>query len=423
MPTFQYIAFDAQGREQTGEIEALDTAAATERVKQQGFFPTSITDNSPKRTKRPVTKTARGLRRINLQIGLGGGVRSKVLTRYTRQMATLIDAGMPLLRGLRLLEEQEKQPVLKRTIRNVAESVEGGCTFSDSLAQHPKIFSKLYINMVKAGEVAGALEVVLNRLAEFQEKAQKIKGKVIAAMVYPTVVLSISTLIVSFLLVVIVPKFQQIFSEMLEGIPLPPLTLMLLAVSNVLRSHFLAAITVVAVAVTLLKVAAKSPKGKHVCDAIKLRMPLFGQLVRKVSISRFTRTLGTLVSSGVPILQALTITRDTAGNAIVADAVERVHDAVKEGESIVQPLRASKVFPPMVVGMIGIGEETGALPEMLMKIADTYDDEVDNTVAGLTSIIEPIMIVGLALVIGTIVIALFLPMIYIMQAPGIGGQY
>jgi len=365
-------------------------------------------------------KHTRGLRRFNIQIG-AGKVRGKVLTTFTRQLATLLDAGMPLLRGLRLLDEQERNPALRRTIRSIADTVEGGSTFSESLGQHPRIFTKLYVNMVKAGEVAGALEVVLNRLAEFQEKAQKIRNKVIAAMVYLVVVLTVSTIIVGFLLTVIVPKFEQIFADLLEGQPLPPLTLFLLAISRAMTQHapaVLASMTTLAVAVKFLL---RSRKGRYVFDAIKLRLPLFGQLVRKVSISRFTRTLGTLVSSGVPILQALLIVRDTAGNQIVAKAVERVHDAVKEGESIVEPLRASKVFPPMVVGMIGIGEETGALPEMLMKIADTYDDEVDNSVAGLTSLIEPLMIVALALVIGTIVIALFLPMITIISIGPGGG--
>ncbi len=418
MRRFDYTAFDKAGKETVGELEAADDQAAAAHIREMGLFPTrihAVVDKRGAASGRGSGRKFGGLRRIHVPLTFGHPVRSKVLTIFTRQLATLLDAGMPLLRGLRLLDEQERHPVLKRTIRSIAEAVEGGSTFSESLGQHPRIFSKLYVNMVRAGEVAGALEVVLNRLTEFQEKAQKIKGKVIGAMVYPSVVLTISTIIVGFLLIVIVPKFQVMFSELLEGVPLPPLTLFLLALSNAITHHFLVALTSVIIAVVGLKLMGKTQRGKHISDALKLRMPLFGQLMRKVIISRFTRTLGTLVSSGVPILQALLITRDTAGNQIVADAVERVHDAVKEGESIVQPLRASRVFPPMVVGMIGIGEETGALPEMLMKIADTYDDEVDNAVAGLTSVIEPIMIVGLALVVGTIVVALFLPMIVLIS--------
>jgi type IV pilus assembly protein PilC len=421
MPKFNYTALDSQGKETTGVLDVEDTNAAVARIKEMGFFPTSVNEDSDKKKVRKGAAAGQkksGLRNINLSFSIGSSVKGKVLCAFTRQLATLIDAGLPLLRGLRVLEKQEKNPVLKKAIRGISEAVEGGSTFSEAMAQYPKIFNKLYINMVKAGEVAGALETVLNRLAEFMEKAQKIKAKVISAMVYPVVVLGISSIIVTFLLVVIVPKFQQIFNEMLEGEPLPPLTLLMLAISNAIKHHALIVIICIAAFIFLLKSIARSKKGKFAIDAIKLRMPLFGELIRKVSIARFTRTLGTLISSGVPILQALLITRDTSGNEIVAKAVEQVHDAVKEGESIVQPLEASKVFPPMVISMIDVGEETGALPEMLMKIADTYEEEVDNAVGALTSILEPLMIVGLALVIGTIVIALFLPLIAIVNKLG-----
>lgn len=424
MPKFNYTALDAQGKETTGVVDVEDTNSAVARIKEMGYFPTSVTEASDKRKaarKGPSTgpgAKSTGLKKFNFNITIGSGVKSKVLTAFTRQLATLIDAGLPLLRGLRVLEKQEKAPVLKNCIRGLAEAVEGGSTFSEAMAQYPKIFSKLYVNMVKAGEVAGALETVLNRLAEFQEKAQKIKSKVISAMVYPSVVLGIATIIVTFLMIVIVPKFKEIFNEMLEGEPLPPLTTFLLAVSDAVKHHTLVVVICLVALFIVIKMVAKSKKGKYVLDALKLRMPLFGQLIRKVSIARFTRTLGTLISSGVPILQALLITRDTSGNEIIAKAVEQVHDAVKEGESIVQPLEASKVFPPMVVSMIDVGEETGALPEMLMKIADTYEDEVDNAVGALTSLLEPIMIVGLALVVGTIVIALFMPLIAIVNKLG-----
>jgi type IV pilus assembly protein PilC len=416
------MAVDERGGERTGTFNADDSNSVVAKLKEQGLFPTSV---SPVESKRAVgksvskSKSAGHLRRFNLNLRIGSGVKSKLLTEFTRQLATLIDAGMPLLRGLRLLDEQERNPVLKRAIRGIAEAVEGGGTLSESMGLYPRIFSKLYVNMVRAGEVAGALETVLNRLAEFQEKAQKIKGKVLAAMVYPSVVMGVSVIIVGFLVTFIVPRFQEIFSSLLEGKPLPSLTLLLVAFSNTIRHHALATLASVAGLVVLLRLVAKTQKGRFAIDALKLRLPLLGKLVRKVSISRFTRTLGTLISSGVPILQALLITRDTSGNQILARAIERVHDAVKEGESIVQPLKASHVFPPVVVGMIGIGEETGALPEMLMKIAENYDNEVDNTVSALTSIIEPLMIVALALVIGTIVIALFLPIITI--GGGIGG--
>jgi type IV pilus assembly protein PilC len=313
------------------------------------------------------------------------------------------------------LAKQERDPVLKSTITQLADTVQGGSTFSESLAGHPKIFNKLYVNMVKAGELGGVLELVLIRLAEFQEKAQKIKNKVMAAMMYPVIVLFIAIVIMGFLLVFIVPKFEQIFKEMLGGKPLPGLTVFVITVSNILKDNILIIIPAVVALVIGYNFFGATPAGKVILDRVKLKMPLFGDLIRKTSISRFTRTLGTLVTSGVPILQALNITRETAGNQVIADAINKVHDSVKEGESIVHPLEASGVFPPMVISMIDVGEETGQLPEMLLKIAEVYDDEVDNAVGGLTSLLEPIMIVFLAVVVGTIVIALFLPLISIIS--------
>jgi type IV pilus assembly protein PilC len=253
------------------------------------------------------------------------------------------------------------------------------------------------------------------RLAEFQEKAQKIKNKVVSAMFYPVIVLVIAVVIMGFLLVFIVPKFEAIFADMLGGKPLPGLTQFVIATSNIVKNNILIIIGAIVGISFVYKFAAKTPKGSAFIDAVMLRAPIFGDLTRKSAISRFTRTLGTLVTSGVPILQALNITRDTAGNAVIAEAINRVHDSVKEGESIVTPLEASNVFPPMVISMIDVGEETGQLPEMLLKIAEVYDDEVDNAVTGLTSLLEPVMIVFLAVVVGTIVIALFMPLISIIS--------
>ena len=300
-------------------------------------------------------------------------------------------------------------------IVSLAEGVQGGGTFSESLAGHPRIFNKLYVNMVKAGELGGVLELVLLRLAEFQEKAQKIKNKVLSAMFYPITVLLIAVLILGFLLVFIVPKFQAIFADMLGGRPLPPLTQFVISASSAVKSNVFIIIGAVVGIAILLRFIGKTTKGALVLDTLKLKAPLFGDLTRKSAISRFSRTLGTLVTSGVPILQALNITRETAGNTVIANAIMKVHDSVKEGESIVHPLEASGVFPPMVISMIDVGEETGQLPEMLLKIAEVYDDEVDNAVSGLTSLLEPIMIVFLAVVVGTIVIALFLPLISIIS--------
>jgi len=417
MPTFSYTALDSRGQESQGSIEASNQNDAVALLRQQGMFPTSVTEGAK------AAKAAPKAAKVKTQkAGSSAGgflarktVKSKILMIFTRQLATLIDAGLPLLRSLTVLGNQEKDVVLRRTIHQLADSVQGGSTFSESLGAHPKIFSRLYVNMVKAGELGGVLELVLLRLAEFQEKAQRIRNKVQAAMVYPIIVLCIAILILAFLLVFIVPKFQQIFEEMLQGKPLPILTQFVIGLSEAVQHNLLFIIGGIVVIVIGWKVAAGSKKGSEVLDHVKLKAPLFGDLTRKTAISRFTRTLGTLVTSGVPILQALNITRETAGNAVIADAIAKVHDAVKEGESIVAPLEASGVFPPMVISMIDVGEETGQLPEMLLKIADVYDDEVDNAVAGLTSMLEPVMIVFLALVVGTIVIALFLPLISIIS--------
>jgi type IV pilus assembly protein PilC len=303
---------------------------------------------------------------------------------------------------------------MKNTIIKLADSVQSGSTFSDALALHPRIFNNLYVSMVKAGEVGGVLELVLNRLSEFQEKAAKIKNKVMAAMVYPGIVMTMAIGIMTFLLIFIVPRFELIFHDILGDKPLPPATRFVIGVSGFMQHHGLILFGAIVAIVILYKMIGRTRRGRLLIDNFKLRMPLFGNLNRKTAISRFARTLGTLVTSGVPILQALNITRETAGNAAIALAIARVHDSVKEGESIVQPLEASKTFPPMVVSMVDVGEETGKLPEMLLKIADVYDDEVDNAVAALTSALEPIMIVFLALVVGTIVLALFTPLISII---------
>jgi type IV pilus assembly protein PilC len=333
---------------------------------------------------------------------------------FTRQLATLVDSGLPLLRSLNVLAKQERDKLMKNTINKLADSVQSGSTFSDALALHPRIFNNLYVNMVKAGEVGGVLELVLNRLSEFQEKAAKIKNKVIAAMVYPGIVMTMAVGIMTFLMIFIVPRFEAIFHDILGDKPLPPVTRFVIGVSGFMKNDGLVLVGAVIVIVTLYKLIGRTRRGRLVIDNFKLRMPLFGNLNRKTAISRFARTLGTLVTSGVPILQALNITRETAGNAAIASAISHVHDSVKEGESIVQPMEASRVFPPMVVSMIDVGEETGKLPEMLLKIADVYDDEVDNAVVALTSALEPIMIVFLAVIVGTIVLALFTPLISII---------
>ena len=422
MPRFEYIALDARGQESRGVIEATTSNDVVGQLRQAGYFPTSVVEEGKggvkvsKQTQKAIkTASAPKAKKGGIVLFQKKTISSKTLMIFTRQLATLIDAGLPLLRGLNVLAKQEKDPVLKNTINSLADAVQGGSTFSESMAQHPRIFNKLYINMVKAGELGGVLELVLNRLAEFQEKAQKIKNKVVAAMAYPVIVLMIAMLIMLFLLAFIVPKFEQIFADMLGNKPLPALTQWVISASNGLKTNWIYIFGAVAIVVFVYKMVAGTPGGRKTIDMIMLKLPLFGDLTRKSSISRFSRTLGTLVTSGVPILQALNITKETAGNAVVADAVTKVHDAVKEGESIVSPLEASGVFPPRVISMVDVGEETGQLPEMLLKIAEVYDDEVDNAVEGLTSLLEPIMIVLLALIVGTIVIALFMPLIEIIK--------
>jgi type IV pilus assembly protein PilC len=425
MPRFTYVALDSRGHESTGLVEAASTNEAIGQLRQAGFFPTNVYEEGKggrvegKATKR-AAKAARATQPREKHKGIvlfqRKKVKPKVLMIFTRQLATLIDSGLPLLRGLNVLAKQERDTVLKNTIEKLADSVQDGSTFSESLAQYPLIFNNLYVNMVKAGEVGGVLELALTRLAEFQEKTAKIKSKVAAAMVYPIIVMMMAIAIMGFLLVFIVPKFEAIFHDMLGDRPLPAITTFVIGVSRFLQAHWLVIIGIIFALIAGYKFANRTARGKLIIDGAKLRFPVFGDIIRKTAISRFSRTLGTLVTSGVPILQALNITRETAGNMVIARAIGQVHEAVKEGEAIVQPLEASGAFPPMVVSMIDVGEETGQLPEMLLKIADVYDDEVDNSVGAMTAALEPIMIVFLALVVGTIVIALFLPLISIIQS-------
>ena len=429
---------DSAGKESRGTIEAPNQAQAVAKVRSQGLFPTAIgaaggsegggaakTSAPAAGAKKaaPAGKKSLGQMKIELRMPkfLRGKVKQKDLTTLTRQLATLVDAGLPLLRGLHVLQRQTPTPALRDALAGMCESVESGSTFSESLQNYPKIFSNLYINMVRAGEAGGVLEVVLNRLAEFAEKAEKIKNKVKGAMVYPIVVFFAAIGITSFLLVAVIPKFKDIFNDLLEGKPLPAITQFVMNASNLMMHNGLAVLGAVIAFVALFKVFAKTKTGSYILDVAKINAPMFGSLVRRTAVARMTRTLGTLLASGVPVLQALMIVRDTTGNAVISRAMQSVHDAVKEGESMTAPLAACKVFPPMVISMVEVGEETGALPDMLTRIADTYDDEVDNAVAGLTSVIEPLMIIILALIVGTIVIAMFMPMIQIIGTLGSQG--
>ena len=428
MPKFNYIALDQSGKETKGTVEVANQNDAIGRVKDMNLFPVKIVeaDKESKGRKGPaMPKTAKGGKKpgmsMNIKIpGLGSGVKPKVLTTFTRQLATLVDAGLPLLRGLRVLEKQEKSAALKEILGKLAVSIEGGSTFSEGLAQHPKVFNRLFVNMVKAGELGGVLEVVLKRLAEFSEKAQKIKGKVKAALFYPIAVLIVAVGILLLLMVFVIPKFKEVFAGM--GVTMPPFTLFVLAVSDMIKNNILETVGVLVLIFVAFLLFIKTKFGRLLWDKTQLKLPAVGPVITKVAISRFTRTLGTLVSSGVPILQALTIVKETAGNVVIANAVNKIHESVKEGETITAPLESSGVFPPMVCSMVDVGEQTGAMPEMLMRIADDYDEQVDNSVAAMTSLLEPIMIVFLAVVVGSIVIAMFLPLIaMINNLSGEGG--
>ncbi len=420
MAQFRYVAVDAKGNEKSGVIEADNEAAAVSRLREQGLFPTQVGGVSEKkaravrRTAPAAPKAGKGLKMELRMPSFLTRVSTKQIMLFTRQLATLVNAGLPLLRALRVVQKQERNVRLQRTIAELADSIESGSTFAEALAQHPRIFNKLYVNMVHAGEVGGVLDVVLNRLAEFMEKAQKIKSKIISAMVYPVVVLVMAVTILTLLMIFIVPKFQQIFQDLLEGAQLPGMTRMVLSISNTMTHRLPLVIIGVVVLVVLVKTLTKFKGGKFVVDWVKLRLPIFGTLVQKTAIARFARTLGTLMTSGVPVLQALNIVRETVENEVIAKAISLLHDSVKEGENMAPPMEAARIFPPMVVSMVEVGEETGGLPEMLMKVADSYEEDVDNTVVALTSVIEPILIIFLALIVGSIVIALFLPLVSII---------
>lgn len=342
-------------------------------------------------------------------------IGSKALSVFTRQVAILLKAGMPILRTLEVLVRQEKHSAFRSVLQEISDVVRSGGDVSDGLSAHPKIFDRLYVNMVKAGEAGGVLATVFERLAVFIEKAEKVKGKVKAAMIYPVIIVLVALLIVGVLMVFVVPKFQDIFSGLLKGQPLPTLTQGLLDVSNFFKNHFLLALAGTVGLYVAFQIFKKTKFGTRLIDWLLIHLPVVGDLFLKAAIARFTRTFGTLLASGVPILQALVITRDTSGNVHIANAINVVHDRVKEGDNVAKPLESTHVFPGMVTSMIEVGEETGALPDMLSRIADTYDEEVDTAVDGLTAVIEPIMIVFMAVMVGTIVIALFLPLVSIIQ--------
>ncbi len=427
MPSFSYTAFDTRGDEKSGVLDATSSEQAVANLKVMGLFPTEVRQGGidkvepglrtgSERVPKPRSTQAasRGLN-MNIRLPFLSGVSRKELAVFTRQLAVLLRAGMPLVRGLEVLARQEKNAALREIVTALADQLRSGGTLSEAMAQHPKVFDRLYINMVKAGEAGGVLDTVLDRVARFQEKSLQLRGKIRAAMVYPIIVLTVAATILAGLLVFVVPRFKQIFADLLKGAPLPPLTQAVMGVSELVRSNILLVLGGLVAAWIALKLMRRTPAGSRLWDTALVRAPLFGGLVLKAVIARFTRTLGTLLASGVPILPSLVITRDTCGNARVAGALDLVHDRVKGGEPLARPLEETAVLPPMVTSMVDVGEHTGQLPDMLNKVADIYEEEVDNAVAGLSSLIEPLLILFLAVVVGTIVIALFLPIIRIVQ--------
>ena len=414
MAKFQYVAMDTGGKEKKGIIEAETEQDAVNALKQQQLFPTSII---AAKTTNPGQTAAKGGK------GMGFGmpkIPRKDLTTMTRQLATLLEAGLPLVRAMRTLQRQARgnSPQLFKVLGDLADQVEGGATFSEALANHPKSFNKLYVSMVRAGEASGAMEVVLVRLSEFMEKAARIEGKVKSAMVYPISVLCIAGGITAGLMIFIVPKFQKMFEEMLPGESMPMLTEFVMKTSEFMaKKAHIAAIGLVAF-IICFKLALKTKVGATLFDMACLKLPPFNTLIIRNVSARFCRTLGTLMASGVAVLQALQIVKDTSGNEIVAKAIQDVHDAVKEGEGMTKPLEKSGVFPLMLCSMVEVGEETGALPDMLNRVAGVYEEEVDRAVEGLTSLIEPLMICFLAVIVGGIVIALFAPLVKMIDKLG-----
>jgi type IV pilus assembly protein PilC len=378
-------------------------------IREKGFYVTKIREQERKKKAQAAKKKADD-RKKAFTIG---GVRPKQLTLFTRQLSTLQDAGLPVLRSLRILEGQNKPGALRNALMDVIEDIESGQTLSDSMARQPKAFDNLYCNMVKAGEAGGALEVILQRLAEFQEKSQSLKRKIIGAMIYPVAVITVAVGIVSFIMIFIIPKFKEIF----EGfdLDLPVMTTILIDASDYLSNYWYM-IFIVPVAIWLfVKIIKRNKTGAFVADWMSLRIPLIGKILHMGVIARVTRTLGTLIASGVPILEGLIISRDTAGNAVFVRAFDNIYAAIREGETIAVPLREAKIVDDMVVNMVDVGEETGALDDMLYKVADVYDEEVEVRVEALVSLLEPIMVVVLGLIVGFIVIALFLPLVQLLN--------
>ena len=400
MPVFAYSGRTRTGQTINGEMEAPNREAVVAQLRRQQVMATAVT---PK---------ARDLK----VPGFGAKVGDRDLAVVTRQLATMIDAGLPLVQCLDILAQQQEKKIFQKALHDIRMAVEGGSTFSASLKRHPKIFSTLYTNMVEAGEAGGILDTILNRLAAYIEKAMALKKRVKTAMFYPSTIVTLAVVVVIFLLMYVIPTFEQLFEGFGATLPLP--TVIVLEASRIVRAYLLVMLAGLVAAVVGLRFYYRTPGGKMAIDRLLLRLPVFGPLIRKVAVAKFTRTLGTLVSSGVSILEGLDITARTAGNKVVEEAVLKARTTIAQGKTIAEPLQASGVFPLMVVQMIAVGEQTGALDRMLNKIADFYDEEVDVAVAGLTALLEPLLVIFLGVIIGGVVIAMYLPIFKLISVVG-----
>ncbi|MFM7135394.1 MAG: type II secretion system F family protein [Planctomycetota bacterium] len=424
MPIYAYDAVNNAGKKSSGTIEAGSADEALKKIRSQGLFPSGVKEQkitgSAAKTGKKVRDVKKKKKGMNFSFG---GVSTKKLTMFTRQLSTLQDAGLPLLRSIQILESQQRPGALKNVLQGVAEEVESGTSLSEAMAKFPKAFDRLYTKMVAAGEVGGVLDVILQRLAEFMEKGQRLKRRIIGALIYPAVVIFIAVLIVTGIMYFVIPKFQEIFEDF--DVKLPDLTIFMINASKWVagtssQNQVVPGVVWILCSPILLflfwKLVRKTGPGRAITDIIIIRIPVLGTLLRKTAIARFTRTLGTLVNAGVPILEAILITRDTSGNYVFERALTKVHDSIREGETFATPLREAKVCDAIVVNMIDVGEETGDLDVMLMKIADNYDEEVDVAVASLLSLLEPFMVVILGGIVLIIVLALFLPLVSMIES-------
>lgn len=397
MPIFVYEGKDRAGKKINGEMEARDIQSVFNVLKSK-----QITPNTKK-----IREKGTGLDREIKIPGFGAKIKGKDIVIFTRQFATMIDAGLPIVQALEILSKQSENKLFKKTLTGVKESVETGGTLAEGLGKFPKVFDNLFVNMIQAGESGGILDTILERLSTHMEKAMKLKREVKTAMIYPSVVVSAAVIVTGVLLIFVIPTFAELFSEFGSALPLP--TQLVINLSNFANQQKYIIVSSLGGLSYLLSRFVKTERGKEILHPLALKLPVFGDIIRKVAVARFTRTLGTMVSSGVPILDALNICARTAGNKVVEREVQRARIAIAEGKSMVEPLRESVVFPAMVVQMIAVGESTGALDAMLQKIADFYEDEVDNAVTAMKQLIEPIMILVLGVIIGGLVIAMYLP--------------